>query len=273
MITPARPLAALAASAMMWLLLVAPLALGQSATASVDVTNGVSNLIVGPFIAEPGARLAIELVCHDVSFYDLEEVIAEGCRLADESGSLIHSIVPPEGTAAQTWIAAVELIDAHGDPLLAGRYHLTLETTAGDFTALLDIVPTQLLASHTRFAGTAVANGLSLRVSRLVTPADDGKRIAIRLGDELLIQLPGNATTGFEWWNSVLYEYAVLRPIDETPFEYRMESDPGLLGASGVFLFRYQSVAADSQWFRFVYHRPWESVDPADVFEFTAVVY
>ncbi len=258
------------------IILVAPIAVGQGATASASVTTGgVSNLTVGPFIAEPGARLAIELVCDNRSSYSDEEIIATACRITDESGSLAQSIsiTPPGNADALAWIAAVELIDALGDPLPAGRYRVTLETTIGTFTALVDIVPTHLLASHTRFAGTAIANGLSLRVSRLVTPDDAGRRIAMRLGDELLVALPGNPTTGFEWWNSVLYEYAVLRPIGEIPFDYRADVDPGLLGAPGMFLFRYQSVAADSQWFRFVYHRPWESVQPAEVLEFTAVVY
>lgn len=272
--TPARGFTALAVAIGLGMLLVAPLASGQGATASVSAASGqASSLIVGPYVAEPGARLAIELVRHDSPSVVDGAILAIECRLADEAGALIKSIRPPDETDALAWIAAIDLTTDADDPIPAGRYHLVLETDAGTFTALVDVVPTSLLASHPRFSGTAIANGLSLRVSRWVAPSDAGRRIAMRLGDELLVALPGNPTTGFEWWNSVLYEYAVLRPIGEIPYEFRADSDPQRLGSSGVFLFRYQSVAADTQWFRFIYHRPWESVEPTDVFEFTAIVH
>ena len=264
----------IAALFLIGVLLISPLAVGQGSTASVSVTSGGEmRLSVGPYLAEPSARLAIELVCQDTAWVDCGTPLAIACRLTEEDGSLIRSIVPPEGAQALAWIAMVDLVDEAGAPLPTGRYHVVLETTSGEFTAIVDVVPTELLASHGRFSATAVANGLSLRVSRLVTPDDDGQEISIRIGDDLLVALPGNPTTGFEWLNNVLYEYAVLRPVGETPYEFRSEADPHLVGSPGVFLFRYQAIAADSQWFRFAYSRPWESVQPAQVVEFTVVVH
>ncbi len=264
----------IAALCLIGVLLISPLAAGQGSTASVSVTSGGEmRLSVGPYLAEPSARLAIELVCQDTAWVDCGTPLAIGCRLTEEDGSLIRSFLPPEGAQALAWIAMVNLVDEAGDPLPAGRYHVVLETTSGEFTAIIDVVPIHLLASHGTFSATAIANGLSLRVSRMVTPDDAEQEIAVRIGDELLVALPGNPTTGFEWQSNVLYEYAVLRPVGEVPYEFRSEADPHLVGSPGVFLFRYQAIAADSQWFRFAYSRPWESVQPAEVVEFTVVVH
>jgi len=264
----------IAALFLIGVLLISPLAVGQGSTASVSVTSGGEmRLSVGPYLAEPSARLAIELACQDGALADCETLLAIECRLIEEDGSLIRSIVAPEGALARSWIAAVDLVDEAGTPLPAGRYHMVLETTSGEFTAIVDVVPTHLLATHGTFSATAIANGLSLRVSRMVTPDDAEQEIAVRIGDELLVALPGNPTTGFEWQSNVLYEYAVLRPVGEVPYKFRSEADPHLVGSPGVFLFRYQAIAADSQWFRFAYSRPWESVQPAQVVEFTVVVH
>jgi len=255
----------------------AAFAVGQSisTSASVRVVDGFTEMVIGPYIVESGARLAIELACQQASLCEATNVIAEQCLLTGEDGddAAIRALAAPEGMDALTWIAVIELVDDTREPLAEGRYHLTLETSIGTFTALLDVVPVEQFGRYARFTGTAMANGLSLRISRMVTPDDAGGRIALRLGDELLVALPGNPTTGFEWMADAPTEPMALQPIDEIPYEYRADSELDQVGTPGTFLFRYHAEAPGSQPFRFVYARPWESVEPEEVFEFTAVVY
>ena len=153
-----------------------------------------------------------------------------------------------------------------------GPYSILVETTAGAFSASVEVVPTQQMAQSGRFSASASVCGLELRVYRLITEEDAGANVALRRGDRLMVALAGNATTGFQWENALLYEYAVLRETEEA--EYRAKPYPQeMVGFGGTFLFRYGAVDVGPQAFRFVYHRPWESVEPVQVVEFTATVY
>ena len=119
-----------------------------------------------------------------------------------------------------------------------------------------------------RYSATASVCGLSLRVYRLVTEADHGASVTLRVGDRLLVALEGNPTTGYEWENTLVYEYAVLREFAEVEFR----PDSALIGAGGLFLFRYEAVDTGPQGFRFDYRRPWESVEPLQRVEFQVSV-
>jgi inhibitor of cysteine peptidase len=110
--------------------------------------------------------------------------------------------------------------------------------------------------------------GYSLRVYRLVSALDDGASLTLRVGDRLMVELEGNATTGYAWANTIEVEYAVVREAQDV--EYRPATE--LLGAPGVFVFRYVAVDVGPQMFRFAYQRPWESVDPLKVVQFAVRV-
>ena len=139
-------------------------------------------------------------------------------------------------------------------------------------SAHVEIVPSQQMAQTGRFSASASVCGLELRVYRLIAEEDAGASVALRQGDRLMVALAGNATTGFQWENVLLYEYAVLRETQE--MEYREEPHPEtMVGSGGTFLFRYEAIDVGPQSFRFAYHRPWESVEPEQVVEFTATVY
>ncbi|MFC2077672.1 protease inhibitor I42 family protein [Candidatus Bipolaricaulota bacterium] len=85
----------------------------------------------------------------------------------------------------------------------------------------------------------------------------DGTVQSIEIGDEILIQLSGDASTGFQWIR------AEPESLDGTPLEVVSEGDyepddPGVCGGSGVFSFRYHAVASGTIALSFAHRRPWE---------------
>jgi len=227
---------------------------------------------VGVFVVESGARLALEIVRDDPCTCLCDPVHVTGLSLLDGSGETVQSEIYEPSIDTAEWLGRVALVDDDGVVLPEGPYSVLVETTAGAFSASVEIVPTHQMAQSGRFSASASVCGLELRVYRLITEEDAGASVALRQGDRLMVALAGNATTGFQWENVLLYEYAVLPETQE--MEYREEPHPEtMVGSGGTFLFRYEAVAPGAQSFRFVYHRPWESVEPAQVVEFTAIVY
>ena len=233
---------------------------GETATASV-----------GTFVIEKGARLALEIVREEPCTCLCDPVWVTGLSLVDGSGETIRSEAYTPAVDTVEWLGRVAFVNDEEEPLSEGPYTVLVQTSIGEFSACVEVVESERMSQMGRFSASASVCGLELRVYRLVTEEDDGARLALRRGDRLMVALVGNATTGFQWENTLLYEYAVLRETEEA--EYRAKSHPKeMVGFGGTFIFRYEAVAPGSQSFRFVYHRPWESVEPEEVVEFSVRV-
>jgi len=167
------------------------------------------------------------------------------------------------------WLGRIQLGGSDGQPLPTGDYSLVVTTSVGSFVAEIEVADTFRFDELGRYSATAEVCGLSLRVYRLVTEDDNDAHVTLRLGDRLLVALEGNPTTGYQWANTLVYEFATLREIGEP--EFRPDSD--LVGAGGLFLFRYEAVRVGPQAFRFAYQRPWESVQPLRLLEFSVDVH
>ncbi len=268
-------------SAVFWTVLTGLLVVGgavcgqasASSSSSAGSTNAELRVSIGVFVVESGASLSLEIVRDDPCTCLCDPVHVTELSLLDGSGGTLRSesYDPPVDTVE--WLGRLSLVDrAAGEPLPEGSYTVLIVTTVGAFSARVDIVPPQRMAQSGRFSASASVCGLELRVYRLITEEDAGANVALRRGDRLMVALAGNATTGFQWENALLYEYAVLRETEE--MEYRAEPHPQTtVGSGGTFLFRYEAVDVGPQAFRFIYHRPWESVEPEQVVEFTATVY
>jgi inhibitor of cysteine peptidase len=238
----------------------------SSASSSVS-SGGPAEVRVGGLVFEIGSRVAVEIVREGESAC-FPSVLIERLQVLDDADVVLHKEEFTPAIDAAEWLGRFRLTDAEGAPLEAGGYRIVVTTNVGSFTAEVEIAETSRLYGLGRYSATASVCGLSLRVYRLLTEQDDGAHVTLRVGDRLLVALEGNPTTGYEWANMLFYEFAVLRESREP--EYRAESD--LVGAGGVFLFRYLAVAADSQSFRYTYQRPWESVQPLEVVEFSVDV-
>jgi inhibitor of cysteine peptidase len=98
--------------------------------------------------------------------------------------------------------------------------------------------------------------------------ADAGKTIELEAGDTLVVALPGNITTGYNWI-AAPQEPALLEPVGEpavTP-----ASD--LLGAPGMIVLQFKAAAAGQTTLHLDYRRSFEpDVAPEQTFEVTVIV-
>lgn len=106
----------------------------------------------------------------------------------------------------------------------------------------------------------------------MVVSADrSGADLALVPGQELVIRLPGNPTTGYRW-SSFGPTEAVL--IATRPAAY--ERDAGTsrrVGAGGFEIWRFVATRAGTAELRFEYRRPWETgVAPIQVVRYTVSV-
>ncbi len=243
----------------------------SSSASSSFSTGEPARVSVGTFVIEKGARLALEIVREEPCTCLCDPVWVTGLSLVDGSGEMIQSEAYNPAVDTVEWLGRVAFVNDNEEPLSEGSYIVFVQTSIGEFSACVEVVASQRMPQTGRFSASASVCGLGLRVYRLVTNEDDGARLALRQGDRLMVALAGNATTGFQWKNVLLDEFAVLRETEEA--EYRAKPYPKeMVGFGGTFLFRYEAVAPGSQSFRFVYHRPWESVEPEEVVEFSVHV-
>jgi inhibitor of cysteine peptidase len=242
---------------------------GTESTSTLYLIPGDVATAVGGLIFESGSRLALEVVgAEDSACFDLP-VLVERMDLTDAAGRLLRSESYSPAIDAAEWIGRLPLVDDQGSPFPEGEYEVTVSSSVARFSVGFGILEASRFAELGHSSAAASICGVSLRVYRLVTEAEAGTSVAMRVGDRLMVDLEGNPTTGYTWENTLEYEYAVLRETQEA--EFRASS--GLLGAGGSFLFRYSAVDVGPQAFRFNYHRPWESTEPERTVTFDVEVY
>jgi predicted secreted protein len=116
----------------------------------------------------------------------------------------------------------------------------------------------------------------------VVTEVQTGQDVQAVVGQEIRIELKGNATTGFAWALASLSGDAI-EPTEYTtlPDETRQAKgtytpDPaedGQVGTAGVYAIVFHAVEPGRSSVKMVYHRPWEKdQSPAQTFELTVVV-
>ncbi|MDO9557150.1 MAG: protease inhibitor I42 family protein [Coriobacteriia bacterium] len=93
-----------------------------------------------------------------------------------------------------------------------------------------------------------------------VGESDDGGQVTIGVGQVLLVELPGNPTTGFMWSAAKTPDF--LTVLGEP--DYKADSD--LIGASGMIGLRFSAERTGTGTLELRYARPWESVQPQQVF-------
>jgi len=99
--------------------------------------------------------------------------------------------------------------------------------------------------------------------------ADNGQNIRLFAGQELIIQLDGNPTTGYTWETRDL-DTKMFMQVGEVQFT---SSDPKLVGSGGIQTLTLKVLNKDNSTLTLIYHRPWEKdVQPAKTFSVTATV-
>jgi inhibitor of cysteine peptidase len=96
---------------------------------------------------------------------------------------------------------------------------------------------------------------------------DNETEVVVRRGQNLVISLEGNPTTGYTW-EATAYDQGILRQVGDPAF--KPESDA--IGAPGQQVFRFETLEAGQTTLQLVYHRPWETAEPEKVFAVDVLV-
>jgi len=90
--------------------------------------------------------------------------------------------------------------------------------------------------------------------------------VSAAVGQQIIITIPSNATTGYAWELATL-DTAVVENTDQT----YITPVSDLAGAGGWERWTFKAIGAGSTTLRLEYRRSWEpdTVDPADTFEIT----
>ena len=89
-----------------------------------------------------------------------------------------------------------------------------------------------------------------------LTKADNGKRARVRVGNIIVIRLPGNPTTGYQW-QSIPMPNPVVRLIGQPQFAPHPQR-PNTVGSGGIYTFTFQVIQPGTGAIRLAYSRPWE---------------
>jgi inhibitor of cysteine peptidase len=102
-----------------------------------------------------------------------------------------------------------------------------------------------------------------------LTEQDAGKSVDVSVGEKIVVQLPSNPTTGYQW--SVLGDPAPLKFVKS---EYAADAQTaGRVGAGGMQTLKFTAKSLGKVELKLGYRRPWEKdVAPAKTFAATVVV-
>jgi len=102
-----------------------------------------------------------------------------------------------------------------------------------------------------------------------LTAADKGGQVDVKVGEQIVIKLDGNPSTGYTWEAKDL-DTSMFEQVGDTAF---ISSNPNLVGSGGTLTLTFKTLKAGTNTLTLVYHRPWETdVDPIDTFAVTVTV-
>ena len=93
--------------------------------------------------------------------------------------------------------------------------------------------------------------------TQMLDEDDNGRTITMDVGNTLIVRLWGNPTTGYLWEYTQPLPGGILQPVGEVEFQ-SAAAPSGMVGVSGVFIFRFQILASGTVPLQLVYRRAWE---------------
>jgi inhibitor of cysteine peptidase len=96
--------------------------------------------------------------------------------------------------------------------------------------------------------------------------ADQGRSINLETGQELVLRLPSNPTTGYGWEIETL-DRALLEPVGEAEFVQDEPGEEQMVGVGGMEVFHFRALKPGTMELKLIYHRVWETEPPLEVFE------
>lgn len=80
-------------------------------------------------------------------------------------------------------------------------------------------------------------------------------------GQELVITLTSNPTTGYRW-EIAEADKAIVRQVGDAEYKSSASGNPPLVGAGGAETFRFETIGAGTTTLKLVYRRSWETGVP-----------
>ena len=102
-----------------------------------------------------------------------------------------------------------------------------------------------------------------------LTGANNGGKVEVQDGGQIIIRLEGNPSTGYTWEAKDL-DTSLFNQAGDPVFS---SSSPGLVGSGGTLTLTFNALKAGSSQLILIYHRPWEiGVDPTNTFTVTVTI-
>lgn len=239
----------------------------SSSAASSAFGDEPVRVSIGTFLFEVGQALALEITREEPCPCLCDELSVEGFRVLDSGGNVVYEDEGGYPISAEEWVGIWTLMDGTGALVPPGEYTAVIATSAGEFRAqLLVVAPGERPSGHS--LAQASVCGLELLVYRLVGDGDEGKTVVLDEGERLMVALPGNPTTGYQWVQVEVPAFLQALP----GVEYRPVVSPIPVGGGGTFYFRFLAKEAGEGAVSFAYRRPWEAQAPAREFSITVIV-
>ena len=106
----------------------------------------------------------------------------------------------------------------------------------------------------------------------LISEKDDGGAIELNTGQQLILTLNSNPTTGYSWQVLEIDE-AVLRQVGSSEYTQNPAAEQ-VVGAGGTDTFRFEAVDSGEFKLTLGYARPWEErSDAIEFFQITIIVH
>jgi inhibitor of cysteine peptidase len=114
-----------------------------------------------------------------------------------------------------------------------------------------------------------LATACSQAKSVTLTAAEKGSQIFVKVGDQIVISLDGNPSTGYTWEAQDL-DPTIFEQIGEVTFT---STNPGLVGSGGTLTITFKALKPGTAPLTLAYHRPWETgTNPIETFTITVTV-
>lgn len=124
-------------------------------------------------------------------------------------------------------------------------------------------------------AGAALAVSLSCGAfagdGKVLTKKDNASSVKLAAGENFVLELPGNPTTGFVW-SVVSVDTAAFKVSEAEVIQSEKAVKQHIMGAPSLFRWRIEALKESSGSIKLAYARSWEHVAPAEEFSVNLVV-
>lgn len=103
----------------------------------------------------------------------------------------------------------------------------------------------------------AVVGSGNAETPAIITEANSGLRVPLRIGQEVVLNLKSNPSTGYRWVQTDTEQPALVM-LDKPAYMPSIS----LPGASGVESWKFRAVRRGAQTLKLEYRRPWEKNAP-----------